>query len=99
VKKTATFLLAICLASCFGPKPDIAAEPTEKTAPAAAPAKTGTTKVSPEQIQPVQLPVVRNTGMRLPENILALPQDDQLRSAPGAPKEGKATVIARPPEE
>jgi hypothetical protein len=37
-------------------------------------------------------------GLRLPD-MLTLPQDDQLRSASSAPKDGKATVIVRPPEE
>jgi hypothetical protein len=37
-------------------------------------------------------------GLRLPD-MLTLPQDDQLRSAAVAPKDGKATVIVRPPQE
>lgn len=37
-------------------------------------------------------------NLRLPD-MLTLPQDDQLRSATSAPKDGKATVIVRPPEE
>lgn len=52
---------------------------------------------SPEAIKPTPLPVRRN-DLRLPD-MLALPQDEQLRSAPDAPKDGKATVIVRPPEE
>ena len=37
-------------------------------------------------------------GLRLPD-MLTLPQDDQLRAAAAAPKDGKATVIIRPPQE
>lgn len=37
-------------------------------------------------------------NLRLPD-MLTLPQDDQLRSAASAPKDSKATVIVRPPEE
>ncbi len=37
-------------------------------------------------------------ALRLPD-MLTLPQEDQLRSAAVAPKDGKATVIVRPPQE
>jgi hypothetical protein len=84
--------------SCVAPKATIAADAPEN----AAPKKNKTTQsmvadFSPEAIKPTPLPVRRN-GLRLPD-MLALPQDDQLRSAPDAPKDGKATVIVRPPEE
>ncbi len=98
MKKTATFLLAIGLTSCATPKATIVAD----TPGNADPKKTKTTQsmvadFSPEAIKPTPLPVRRN-DLRLPD-MLALPQDEQLRSAPDAPKDGKATVIVRPPEE
>ncbi|MES2982230.1 MAG: hypothetical protein V4727_07950 [Verrucomicrobiota bacterium] len=98
MKKTATFLLAIGLTSCFAPKATVVAEAPVN----AAPKKNRTTQtavadLSPEAIKPTPLPG-RRDGLRLPD-MLALPQDDQLRSAPGTTKDGKATVIARPPEE
>ncbi len=99
MKKTATFLLAIGLTSCAAPKATIVAEAPVNAAPKKS--KTTQTAVadfSQEAIKPTPLPV-RRDGLRLPD-MLALPQDDQLRSAPDAPKDGsKATVIVRPPEE
>jgi hypothetical protein len=97
VKKTATFLLAIGLTSCFTPKASVVAETALNTAPKTEPTQTAVTQATPEKAKPTQLPT-RNTGLRLPD-MLGLPQDDQLRSAPSAPKDGKATVIARPPED
>ncbi len=98
VKITATFLLAIGLTSCFAPKASIVAEaPIEiETTPAIV--QNAVVPVPPVKTKP-NLPVVRNTGLRLPADMLALPQDEQLRSAPDSPKDGKATVIARPPEQ
>jgi hypothetical protein len=96
VKITATFLLALGLTSCFAPKASIVAEAPVNNKPR--PAQNAVAEISPEKIKPT-LPVVRNTGLRLPADMLDLPQDEQIRSAPDAPKEGKATVIARPPEE
>lgn len=60
--------------------------------------QTDVAQVSPKETKPT-LPVVRNTGLRLPNNLLDLPHDEQLRTAPDSQKDGKATVIARPPEE
>jgi hypothetical protein len=97
VKKTTTFLLAIGLASC-APKADIVEEAAlANTAPTPLHAQTGLADLSPKETKPT-LPVVRNTGLRLPD-MLDLPKDEQLRTAPGATNDGKATVIARPPEE
>lgn len=93
MKISATFLLAIGLASCAAPKAEVVAEVPTNSA------------LSQPEIAPISLvkskptlPVVHNTRIRLPD-MLGLPQDEQLRSATGAPKDGKATVIARPPEE
>ncbi len=39
-----------------------------------------------------------SSGLRAPSDMLNLPQDDQLKSSPStAPKDGNATLIARPP--
>lgn len=98
MKKTATFLLAIGLTSCFAPKATIIAEAPVNAAPKKNKVtQTAVADLSPQAIKPTPLPV-RRDGLRLPD-MLALPQDDQLRSAPAAPTDGKATVIARPPEE
>lgn len=98
MKKTATLLLAIGLASCAAPKATVVAEAPVNSAPKKSKAtQTEVADLSPAAIKPTPLPV-RRDGLRLP-NMLDLPQDDQLRSAPDVPKDGKATVIARPPEE
>jgi hypothetical protein len=97
VKKSAPFLLAIGLASCSAPKATIVEEAPVESGPNIALTQSGIAQVSPKATKPA-LPIARNTGLRLPD-MLGLPQDEQLRSAPGAPKDGKATVIARPPEE
>lgn len=95
--KPATFLLAIGLASCAAPKADVVAEAAADTAPNPTLTRTDLADAKPAETRP-KLPVVRNTGLRLPD-MLDLPEDEQLRTAPGTPTEGKATVIARPPEE
>jgi hypothetical protein len=94
VKKVSTFLFAIGLTSCFAPKVT-----TEDEAPVSAKPKTESTEITAvvETSKPSPIPV-HNDGLRLPD-MLGLPQDDQLRSAPATPKDGKATVIVRPPEE
>jgi hypothetical protein len=97
VKKTASLLLVIGLASCSPPKPTIVEEAPIESGPNIALTQPGIAPISPKATKPT-LPIARNTGLRLPD-VLGLPQDEQLRSAPGAPKDGKATVIARPPEE
>ena len=98
MKKAATFLLAIGLMSCVAPKATFVADAPGNAAPKKTkPTQSIVADFSPEAIKPTPLPV-RCNGLRLPD-MLALPQDDQLRSAPDAPKDGKATVIVRPPEE
>lgn len=97
MKKPATFLLAVGLASC-APKAEVVLEQAPaNTTPNPTRTQTELAGVSPAGTKPT-LPVVRNTGLRLP-NMLDLPEDEQLRTAPGTPGDGKATVIARPPEE
>lgn len=86
------------LASCAAPKADIVVEEPQNQAQATALANPDTSPVSLTETKP-NLPKMRNTGLRLPDVLNSLPQDDQLRSAPSTPNDGKATVIARPPEE
>jgi hypothetical protein len=88
VKRFAILLLAIGLASCAAPKAIVIAE---------APKKTETVVDSVPQPKQASLPA--HDGMRLPEDLLNLPEDNQLRSAAAEPKDGDATVIARPPKD
>jgi hypothetical protein len=89
VKYPAILLLAIGLASCAAPKAIVIAEaPMKKETAAADPAS-----------QPKQANLPADDGMRLPEDLLALPADNQLRSVAAEPKDGDATVIARPPKD
>lgn len=74
------------------PAPDLSPVPVTKAAP----------KEPVVAVKPANRPAIPNKpaeGIRLPDDILALPQDDQLRSAPTVPKDGKGTLIVRPPEE
>jgi hypothetical protein len=97
VKKSALFLLAIGLSSCSTPKAAIVEEAATESGPNIALTQSGIAPISQKAAKPT-LPIARNTGLRLPD-MLGLPQDEQLRSAPSSQKDGKATVIARPPEE
>jgi hypothetical protein len=97
VKKSALFLFVLGLASCTTPKANLAEEEPITNEPNIALKQSDIAEVTPRETKPT-LPIVRNTGLRYPD-MLGLPQDEQLRSAPGAPTEGKATIIARPPEE
>jgi hypothetical protein len=97
VKKSISFLLAIGLASCSAPKATIVEEAPINSGPNLALTQPGVAPVSLKEAKPT-LPIARITGLRRPD-MLVLPQDEQLRSAPSTAKEGKATVIARPPEE
>ena len=80
-------ILAIGLASCAAPKKAlIIAE-----APKGQPAEVALAPPEPS------VPAPADDGLRMPD-MLALPDDEQLRSSPGeAP--GEATVITRPPAE
>ena len=99
MKKYAPFLLAIGLASCTPPKATIVEEAPIKSGPNIALTQSGIAPISPKATKP-NLPITRNNGLiRLPDDILGLPKDEELRSSTDAPKEGKATVIARPPED
>ena len=87
MKYPAILLLAIGLASCAAPKAIVITEAPKKVEPA---------EPAP---QPKQANLPADDGMRLPEDLLALPEDSQLRSAATEPKDGEATVIARPPQD
>lgn len=88
MKNPAILFLAAGLASCAAPKAIVIEEaPIEKQeAVASIP-------------QPAQPTLPANDGMRLPEDLLSLPDESQLRSAAPVPKDGDATVITRPPQE
>ena len=87
MKNPLTLLLAIGLASCGAPKAIIVAEVPVKP-------KEQQTVAAPEP----SVPADPNDGLRLPD-MLALPDDAQLRSSPGPAGNGNATVITRPPKE
>ena len=86
MKNPLILLTALALASCGPPKAIIVAEaPVKPVAkPAAAPAPA--------------VPSAPDDGLRLPD-LLALPDDEQLRSSPDPSGGGNATVITRPPAE
>lgn len=84
MKNPTILLVAIALASCVPPKAGVIAEvPTKPVVIAPA---------APEK------PAIADDGLRLPD-MLALPDDTQLRSTAPLDKEGDATIIARPPTE
>lgn len=87
MKNPFTLLFVIGLASCGAPKAIIIAEAPVKPAENAVAA-------APEPIVPADT----NDGLRLPD-MLALPDEAQLRSSPDPSGDGKATVITRPPKE
>lgn len=84
MKNPLILLASIALASCAAPKAVVVAE-APKTKRPAAPAET-----------PIAL---ADDGMRLPENLLALPEDNQLRSSAPINKDGGGTIITSPPTE
>ena len=85
MKNTLILLAAIALASCAAPKAVVVAEAPKRKQPAAAPAET---------------PIAHaDDDMRLPEDLLALPEDSQLRSSAPISKDGDATIITSPPSE
>lgn len=82
-------LIGLGLASCAAPKAEIVAEaPKPKSA---------------EETQPSEAVATNSTapddGLRIGDDILSLPSEEQLRSSPGPSGDGDATVIARPPAE
>lgn len=84
MKNPTILLAALCLASCAPPKAIVIAEAPKKIVPVAPAA-------------PV-IPAPVDDGLRLPD-MLALPDENQLRSAAPLKKEGDATIIASPPTE
>ena len=86
-----TLLLAIFgfgIASCAAPKATVVAETP----------KTQTDEITPSE--PLANPSMEpDDGLRIGDDILALPSEEQLRSSPIPSGDGDARVIARPPAE
>lgn len=79
-------LVVIGLVSCAAPKAIAVAE-----AP----------KAKPEEVKPSEAVASVSTdlddGLRIGDDILALPSEEQLRSSPTPAEDGDARVIVRPP--
>ena len=88
MKNTLTLAFIIGMASCAAPKAVVVGEAPVKP-------KENAVAAAPEP----RVPADANDGLRLPEDMLALPDDSQLRSSSGSAGDGDATVITRPPKE
>jgi hypothetical protein len=89
VKTLLITLIAGSVVSCATPKATVIAE-----APKPAPAK------KDQQSAPLEASnTAPDDGLRIGDDILALPSDEQLRSSPTPTGDGDATVITRPPAE
>jgi hypothetical protein len=88
VKNPITILAAIAMASCAPPKAIIVEE---------APVKPVKSALADAPKPPV--PTDPNDGMRLPSNMLALPDDSQLKPSGAPAGDAAAPVIVRPPKE
>jgi hypothetical protein len=100
VKYLLLSLVSLLFASCAKDLNHAAID--QEPAPDLSPVSKAVTKEPMAADKPANRPAIPNKpaeGIRLPDDILALPQDDQLRSAPTVPKDGKGTLIVRPPEE
>lgn len=95
VKTRFAFLIqlfaALALFSCVPPKATIVPEPQKKKQP------------EPEMVNPEpSLPPIQDDGIRLPDNIMSMPGDDEFKAAvpttsPANPLPGSINV--RPPTE
>lgn len=88
MKKSLTILSFAALASCAAPKAVV----TEETPPE--PVKT---VAAPPSEPPA--PALADDDLRLGDDILALPSDDQLRSTAPADKSGATPIITSPPSD
>lgn len=88
MKNPLTLAFIIGMASCAAPKAVVIEEAPVKP-------KENAVAAAPEPRPPSD----PNDGLRLPEDMLALPDDSQLRSASSPSGDGDATVITRPPKE
>jgi hypothetical protein len=88
VKKPLTLAFILGMASCAAPKAVVVGEAPVKP-------KENAVAAAPEP----RVPTDANDGLRLPADMLALPDDSQLRSASNPSGDGDATVITRPPKE
>jgi hypothetical protein len=88
VKKTLTLLSAAALASCATPKAVVVAPPPKKNVEKVA---------APLSESPA--PALTDDRLRLGDDILALPSDDQLRSTAPTQKSGAASIITSLPSD
>ncbi len=91
MKKSFTLLFVIGLASCAAPKATVVAE----EAPVKPVEKNAVADISP----PISVAGDPNDGLRIGDDILALPSDEQLRASPTPSGGGTAPVIVRPPKD
>lgn len=90
MKNLLILLAAFALASCATPKAVVVGE-----APLKQQADADVTSV-PKEKKP---PALANDGLRLPDDMLALPEDNQLRSTAPIKRDGNATIITSPPSD
>lgn len=92
MKNPSIAIIALGLVSCAAPKAVVIAEAPEKKPP---------TPVEGSMTPDPQEPMTAkpDDGLRIGDDILALPSDEQLRSSPKPSGDGDATLIARPPSE
>lgn len=88
MKKTIILLASLALASCATPKA-VVIEQAPLKQPSA---------VTPDATEK-KLPALANDGLRLPDDMLALPDENQLRSSAPIKGQGNATIITSPPKE
>ncbi|MFK7851777.1 MAG: hypothetical protein AB8D78_12445 [Akkermansiaceae bacterium] len=89
MKNPIIIAIAIGLASCAAPKATVVAEtPKEKTE-----------EKPSEVVAETTLPAGPDDGLRIGDDILALPSDEELRPSTASRGDGDATVITRPPAE
>lgn len=88
MKKSIISLALLALASCATPKAVV----IEQTPIKQQPSVTSDATVK-------KLPALANDGLRMPEDMLALPDDNQLRSTAPIKKDGNATIVTSPPTE
>lgn len=87
MKKPFTLIFALGLVSCAAPKAIVVEEAPKKRV---------------EKVAPVSeplAPALADDGLRLPEDMLTLPNNSQLRPSAKPSGDGAAPVIVRPPKD